>query len=656
MTWFQAAAGRIVSALLTMTTVTLLALQPMRADIGDCFTAIAPAGQISKAAEVAAKAGGCVSAASGDPLMAMTIAALTAAAVGGEFSTIDQCHNMIDGSVGKLIAEALLKLPWPSDIKGLLQDFVDGKLPVKFSELIFSIPALQTLPVYIECGCSVAGAPGEYEKLAKEYAEAAKACANFASDAAKAALDTVGGWGESIHEALHGPSLHPGTQEEQTCYGPTTLPDGIWTEKPILGAPIYPGSGLPYGCGALICAPGHVVMKTEVGGKTLNKCSASCPEATPIGFTPGDQCYSEAIWTPVQGVCKKAGKGYCCGDGKAAFEWGKCEPVCGRGKGLQDGECATCKRWQTSTLNRCNDICPNGVYYDPNAPTTPTVSFKPSGAPQAATAVGLPGQGPPGRADRGNVTAIPGGASVPSRGGAGGAILAPGVGRGVPGGGGPPGEKLVLHPMCIPCGQNEYIKNNQCHGCGPKAVVNVAAHTCTPCARGQVAKLMAGVLTCAADCSKVAVAGRRSDAVSTNYITDPNDKNRCMVCKQGSKPNATHTACIVVARSTPEKKSFTAREAPVLSPDPIERRPRPTRKDNPRGSVAKPLTANEPRGTAVRVQCPPRMHPNPRGAGCVPDLGGPRFGGVPSGPRPGGILSRTPGGFRGTMVPGRTGR
>jgi hypothetical protein len=615
--------------LLTAMTLSVFAPEPARADIAACFTAIAPVGQISKAAEIAAKAGGCASAASGDPLMAMTMAALVAAAASGQFSTSDGCKASINGAAGKLIAEALLEVVPDGFAKDMLQDFVDGKLPgVTFSGLILSIPGLQLLSYYIECGCSVAGSKGDVEKLVKEYAEAAEDCANFASDAVNAALDTVGGWGESIHEGLHGPSLHPGTQQEQTCYAPTILPDGIWTEKVILAAPLYPGGGLPYGCNALICAPGHVVLKTEIDGKKLNKCSANCPPPTVNNFAPGDKCYSQTVWMASKGVCEKGGAGACCADGQAMFQWGKCEPVCSEGGGLQsNGKCAPCKSWQTASLNRCHNICPNGVYYDPNAPVTPTVSLQSSAGPQAATGAGIPGQGTPGSSAPDNIVAIPGGAKIPP--GKGGAILAPGVpGAAKP----PPGVKLSLQPMCIPCGQNAYVENNQCHDCGPAGVVNVAKQTCTPCAEGQVAKLLAGALTCAADCSKVAVAGKRTDIISVNYITDPGNKNRCIECKPGSKPNDAHTTCVVVARSLPaDKQPHTAKSVPALPPK-------------------KTTTRETVKGTIAKIQCPPRTHPNPRGTGCVPDLDMQDSGGAGSGPRTGG----TPGGgFHGIAVPGR---
>jgi hypothetical protein len=636
MTWFQTAARRIVSTLLTVLTLSVFAPEPVRAGIDACFTAIAPAGQISKAGEIAAKAGGCASAAAGNPTMAMTIAALIAAAAADQFSTSDECKSVISGSVGKLIAKALLEVMPEGFAKDILQDFVDGKLPgVTFSEVLLSIPGGQLIAGYIECGCAVAGAKGDVEKLIDEYKEAAEDCANFASDAVSIFADPILSGGASVGEWIHSGLHGSGTTGEVDCWPTTVLPDGVWTAQPITTGPPEPCDG------NIICKPGHVVQKIEIGGKKLSKCAAGCPPPTVNNFTPGDTCYSQTVWMVSNGVCEKGGKGACCGGAEAMFEWGKCEPVCSEGGGLQNGKCAPCKHWQTAALNRCHNICPNGVYYDPNAPVTPTVSLQSSPGPLSATGASIPGQGTSGSPGFGNIVAIPGGAKAPP--GKGGATLAPGV-AGLPGAGGakpPPGEKLSLQPMCIPCGSNEYVQNNQCHNCGPAAILNKAKQACTPCAEGHVAKLMAGALTCAADCSKVVVAGKQSDTMSANYITNPDDKNRCIACKRGTQPNAAHTACIVFARSTPEKESFTAKSVPAKTPT----------KETPKGTVAKIKATDEPKGAALKSQCPPRTHPNPRGTGCVPDLDMPEFGGGSSAPRSGGTRG-TPGGF-GIMVPGR---
>jgi len=344
------------------------------------------------------------------------------------------------------------------------------------------------------------------------------------------------------------------------------------------------------------------------------------------------------------------------------------------------GACQSCKPWQQVHLasiqaggSRCEDICPMGsVFADPNAPAgTPKVSASSPGAPQSAGQLMIPGQGSSAKPGQpGNVAATSSGIGLGGSGGGGkkAPTALPGSG-----GGGSAGEKLsgkaALPPMCVPCGRNEYVENNQCHDCGSKAVVNVAARTCIPCAQGQVAKSMTvpmikpdsastespgfqTVLTCAADCSKVG--GTRTARPSTNYITDPNDKNHCIPCKVGSKPNDTHSECLVVAaRSTsPEKETFTAKSVPALPPDPSDRRKKAN--DTVKATTAKIKLKDEPKGTIAKINCPPGRHPNPRGTGCLPDLDTSDFG-IGSRPGPGGGLrtggGAAPGGSFGIMVP-----
>jgi hypothetical protein len=338
---------------------------PARADITDCFQALAPLEQAVKAAEVAAKAGGCSSAAAGDPLMAMTIAAMTAAAVAGEFSTIAQCNSLVDSSVGRLIAKALLQLPLDTYTKTMLQQFINGSLPVSFTELVASLPGLNAMIYYMQCGCNVAGAPGEFQKLADDYADAAESCANLASDVVNAGLDAMGDFGESIHEALHGPSLTPGVQQETSCYV-WTLPDEIWTKKHITTDPAFD-------CDVIRCEKGHyVVHKTDLSGTKLSKCVAACPDPIKT-FKGGSQCYSTVDSKPVNGVCTQLpGVVHCCAPGQAVFKWGVCSPACSDGIQYYDtklNRCTACKTgWypvyksSESSVGACAECRPGQTY------------------------------------------------------------------------------------------------------------------------------------------------------------------------------------------------------------------------------------------------------------------------------------------------------
>jgi hypothetical protein len=580
--------------------------------------------------------------------MAMTIAALTAAAVGGMFSTSDQCLAKVNGAVGKVIAAALLKLPLPGNANNLLQSFINGSLPISFDELMVAI-GLPNIAAYIQCGCSVAGAPADLQKLVEEYAKAAESCANFASDVADAILDTAGDLGEAIVEGLHGTAMKPGIQMEQECAGPKILPDDIWTATPIHLTT----------CGAVLCKAGHFVVEKEEGGKKLNKCSTTCPEPIHDKVTPGAACYSWTEWAVVEVASASGGwkvekctpsiqKAVCCGDDQKVFEWGKCTPDCtpgsqgwsdqknkceycpagtksdGRGPCIAcagekslvaNGACQTCKPWQKVHLasvqdggSQCQDICPNGVYVGPGAPSSGqkvSAGSPPVQAITSAPAQGVPAQGGPGGSGAGGVVAAPSATSLPSP------------------GGGAPGGTLVATPnlglTCLPCGANEYVQNNQCHSCGPKAVVSsnmlanpfLAGGTCTPCSGRQVAKLIDGAMTCAAECSKVGGGGKARP--STNFITDPKNPSRCIACAAGMKPNDTRTACLGKA---------------ALSSKPVLTTPGADTVRKKKGSRDKAAR----KATSVKLICPPRTHPNASGTGCVPDLDMPGFDGPGVGP------------------------
>jgi hypothetical protein len=310
-----------------------------QADLFACFSALAPLDQAAKAAEIAAKAGACTSDAVGDPAMAMTIAALTAAEIGGAFSTTDQCNGLINGEVGRLVATALLQLPLPDDAKRMLADFANGTTPLSFEEIVAAFQPLAAVPFYIHCGCAVAGAPGEYAKIASDYAHTWSSCGSFVSDAVNTFLNGAQSVGESIHEFLNGTPKVPGIQMEQTCYPPEVLPDGLWTASQIYINP-------PLVCNVIIltCAPGHVVVsKTDASGKTLRACEAKCPDPVQ-SFEPGGSCYYTTGYKPVDGICTPEATGTCCGTGQKVTSWGVCSPACQPGVELWDTKADRCTR------------------------------------------------------------------------------------------------------------------------------------------------------------------------------------------------------------------------------------------------------------------------------------------------------------------------
>jgi hypothetical protein len=209
---------------------------------------------------------------------------------------------------------------------------------------------------------------------------------------------------------------------------------------------------------------------------------------------------------------------------------------------------------------------------------------------------------------------------------------------------------------------NEISQNNQCLSCGPKAIAaNMAADNnlifkCMPCQGRLIAQLIGGVMTCAADCSSVGGSGK--GRTSSNYITDPKDLARCIPCKYGSKPNDSHTACITTvsldalpkgpATSTREPASLTGKTKRTTkggAGSVVKVTPGPPNKGE--GSVVKqnpgPPTIGRQKGkagaSAVKRDCPPRMHTNPSGTACVPDLDMPGITDTGSS-RPGGPASR----------------
>src|SRR5262249_17185168 len=165
-----------------------------------------------------------------------------------------------------------------------------------------------------------------------------------------------------------------------------------------------------------------------------------------------------------------------------------CQPCDGDNSFVKNGACQTCQPWQRlawswSRGSYCEDICPNGTIVDPNAPGARTAKAGQRSRGPFTLAPG-PGAGK---------DAPPGGTVVPPP-----PPVPPGTGKGTP-----PGTLSAtphLPPLCVPCGLNAYSADNRCYDCGTSGVANTAARLCAPCEKGQVAKVIHGGLTCAADC------------------------------------------------------------------------------------------------------------------------------------------------------------
>jgi hypothetical protein len=94
-------------------------------------------------------------------------------------------------------------------------------------------------------------------------------------------------------------------------------------------------------------------------------------------------------------------------------------------------------------------------------------------------------------------------------------------------------------PPATSCPPNSYQQNNTCHPCGPTALANDVAKTCTQCVSGFRVKSIGGRLICAADCSNVADASNQP----ANWATDSSAPAKCMLCPAWSQPDATHSSC-----------------------------------------------------------------------------------------------------------------
>jgi hypothetical protein len=675
-------------------------------DLVDCVSGWAKATlnpeQIKLALEFLTKHGECVGDLA-DPSgtfagVVAAIVAIDAAAPGNLLSSAETCQQAIPNllaDVVEKVADSIggaigLEIPKSVKDKGH-QAVVDWVNSLKDEYPISAISQK------LDCGCAVAAFGKEsLEKLLHDIEETAKACGGVIGDIAEVAEEVVNGIKEALEQA--GKELEKlgkdAVELMKDCLSAAgsaksavecaeeiganfvalfgTLADGVEAFLDALGA--FAGfvkaaccstAGQIWGgfcggcdpppkptppdlnCQGVICKAGM-----QCGGDKHDRCVA-CTDTVPLlataeagkcgcanGFkpqykaTPGGPILVACTCDPpmekkfllVTAVCA------CPHQGEVLqIKGGTASCGCPLGQVVQNGKCQTCKPWQKTAGGQCQDICPNGVFNDPNAP--PPAGQLASGGPQAAQPMtGVPGQGGPSEPGAGSMVAAPSATSLPSPGaGAPGGTLVATPTPGLPGGA-PLGEAVVATPLllaCIPCGANEYAANNQCHSCGPKAVVNVAARTCTPCAGQQVAKSIGGALTCAADCSKVG--GRGKARPSTNYITDPKNKARCIACPKGFKPNDAHTSCFATTSiGLQPKKPFTATGVPILPSDSTDKRKKTKGKDRPKGTV-------------VKISCPPRMHPNPSGTGCLPDIDMPDFGGIGSGPHIGPAVPRSRG-------------
>jgi hypothetical protein len=344
-------------------------IRPGQATLLECFETLSPERAL-RASEIAARSA-CAAAATSDPVMALTIAGISAAGIGGAFSGSKDCKSKINGAVGVLIAEALLSTPLTSELftaeqREWLKEFIRGNPSVSLTDILNQVgPLGATINGYIECGCNVAGAPADLKRIADEYAASAEACVNFAGDAIAWVAGVPGMIGRFMEDAF----APTGTMAEDNCPGYGSVPVGYWTSRPV-----YPYQTRPP-CGpSIVCGPNEVLRtRLASSGKSEWMCARDCPQPEKQ-FTPGASCWQTASYRVEKGRCVAEAQGECCGDGQAVFEWGKCSPACKPGVEYYDRKakrCTTCppefhpmyKDAGVSSIGSCNR-CPFAHTYN----------------------------------------------------------------------------------------------------------------------------------------------------------------------------------------------------------------------------------------------------------------------------------------------------
>jgi hypothetical protein len=263
---------------------------PAQADVMDCFEVVAPP-ELKQAVEDAAKAAQCVSqAAAGDAAMIATIGAITALRAGGAFSTTGECMGMIDSTIGKQVAKAVLASPAAplfAPVKSQLQAMADGNSSVSFTDLASQFEPIALLLNYMTCGCQIAGLDNKVEEIVNAYVGHVTGCGEFLTDAANFAGEVIESGIDAAGEVIKvlgvavGGLVEGAVDAVLSCFGfcdddgpdcaPNTAitPDvlqGKWTDHTIYSHAT--------GCGHWFCAEGSILKtKPGPGDKTLYTCS-----------------------------------------------------------------------------------------------------------------------------------------------------------------------------------------------------------------------------------------------------------------------------------------------------------------------------------------------------------------------------------------------
>lgn len=280
---------------------------PARADVVDCFSALAPLDSVAKLSEIASKTSACGSEAASNPLMAVVMAVMIVLRVEEMFEGADKCNEMVDGVAGALIGAGLKAIGIEgSEIEALIL----GQIKLSM------IPGLgDTLLHFTSCGCAVAGAIDDIKAVAEEYVASVQGCKEFAGEA----MATVGSGVFSSGWFSHGAG-DPGTIDMP----PYVCPAGFLGKTPLLNVCENKPSSDPKGVGTYTCSwDKHSYLPTKLGEQVVYN-----GQTVP--------CYCEGGATAID-----IGAGFTCRcpKGEGYNNDGTCKP-CAKGQALgADGQC-----------------------------------------------------------------------------------------------------------------------------------------------------------------------------------------------------------------------------------------------------------------------------------------------------------------------------
>jgi hypothetical protein len=365
---------------------------PAQADIMDCIETVAPT-ELKQAVEDAAKAAQCVGqAAAGDAAMIAAIGVITALRAGGAFSSTEECMGMINSTIGKQVAKAVLATPAAdtvfSPVKSKLQDIANGDSSESFTDLAGQFVPLQTLLSYMTCGCQIAGLDNQVEEIVNAYVGHVEGCGKFLADAGEFAVDAIESGVDALAEGIKvlGNIVGGVVDSILSCFGfcdddgsdcaPNTGVTkslfGQWTTHKIYQ--------FATGCGNWFCDDGGF-LKTKPGpdGKTLYTCSscssgwalndkgycAPCGGMISKSISADNMCLNVVTGYPTDdgGHCTtiESEKTSCCAPGQLMKPVGwKDKVTCDITQALLSGQCPNVEKATT----QCVAACPSTQYFD----------------------------------------------------------------------------------------------------------------------------------------------------------------------------------------------------------------------------------------------------------------------------------------------------